>query len=63
MRRVVKSFKVRADLMGVASVTSLDWPDGTVTNSEELRETLVGLVRSTAPRGGAGSRPDGHLLW
>jgi LmbE family N-acetylglucosaminyl deacetylase len=35
--------------MGVASVTSLDWPDGTVTNSTELRETLVGLVRSLRP--------------
>jgi LmbE family N-acetylglucosaminyl deacetylase len=38
-----------ADLMGVASVTSLDLPDGTVTNSEELRETLVGLVRTLRP--------------
>jgi len=38
-----------ADLMGVASVTSLDWPDGTVSNSTELRETLVGLVRNLRP--------------
>jgi LmbE family N-acetylglucosaminyl deacetylase len=38
-----------ADLMGVATVTSLGWPDGTVTNSTELRETLVGLVRKLRP--------------
>jgi len=38
-----------ADFMGVATVTSLDWPDGTVTNSTELRETLVGLVRTLRP--------------
>lgn len=38
-----------ADLLGARSVTSLDWPDGTVTNSEELREALVGLVRSYKP--------------
>src|ERR1700691_4221534 len=38
-----------SDLLGVASVTSLDWPDGTVTNSLELRETLVGIVRALRP--------------
>ena len=38
-----------ADLLGARSVTSLDIPDGTVTNSLELRETLVGLVRSLKP--------------
>ncbi len=38
-----------ADVLGARSVTSLDWPDGTVTNSLELRETLVGLVRSLKP--------------
>jgi LmbE family N-acetylglucosaminyl deacetylase len=36
-------------LLGANSVTSLDWPDGTVTNSLELRETLVGLVRTLKP--------------
>jgi len=38
-----------SDLLGARSVTSLDWPDGAVTNSEELREALVGLVRSYKP--------------
>jgi LmbE family N-acetylglucosaminyl deacetylase len=38
-----------ADLLGARSVTSLDWPDGSVTNSEELRATLVGLVRTHKP--------------
>ncbi|HEY5103460.1 MAG TPA: PIG-L deacetylase family protein [Acidimicrobiales bacterium] len=38
-----------ADLLGARSVTSLDWPDGAVTNSEELREALVGLVRDHKP--------------
>jgi LmbE family N-acetylglucosaminyl deacetylase len=38
-----------ADLLGAKSVTSLDWPDGAVTNCEELRETLVGLVRTLKP--------------
>jgi LmbE family N-acetylglucosaminyl deacetylase len=37
------------EILGASSVTSLDWPDGTVTNSVELRETLVGLVRSLKP--------------
>jgi LmbE family N-acetylglucosaminyl deacetylase len=38
-----------ADLLGARSVTSLDWPDGTVDNTLELRETLVGLVRKLKP--------------
>jgi len=38
-----------ADLLGVRSVTSLDWPDGTVANTLELREILVGLVRRLKP--------------
>lgn len=38
-----------ADLLGAKSVVSLDWPDGAVTNSEELREILVGLVRTHKP--------------
>jgi len=38
-----------SDLLGARSVTSLDWPDGAVTNSEELREALVGLVRGYKP--------------
>lgn len=38
-----------ADLLGVKSVTTLEWPDGTVSNTLELRETLVGLVRRLQP--------------
>jgi LmbE family N-acetylglucosaminyl deacetylase len=38
-----------ADLLGVKSVTSLDWPDGTISNTLELREMLVGLVRRLQP--------------
>src|SRR3984957_5096052 len=38
-----------ADLLGVASVTQLDVPDGDVNNTSELREQLVGLVRRLRP--------------
>jgi LmbE family N-acetylglucosaminyl deacetylase len=38
-----------ADVLGAASVTSLDWPDGTVDNTIELREQLVGLIRALKP--------------
>ncbi len=38
-----------ADLLGLASVTQLDVPDGDVTNSSELRERLVGIVRRLRP--------------
>lgn len=44
-----EELQLAADLLGAKSVTSLDWPDGAVTNSEELRETLVGLVRAIKP--------------
>ncbi len=46
-----------ADLLGAASVTSLGWPDGEVTNSVELRETLVGLVRRHRPEVVVGPDP------
>ena len=51
-----------ADVLGAASVTSLDWPDGEVDNSLELREALVGLVRRLTARGRARTRPDGDVL-
>lgn len=44
-----EELQTAADLLGAKSVTSLDWPDGAVTNCEELRETLVGLVRTLKP--------------
>ncbi len=44
-----EELQLAADLLGARTVTSLDWPDGTVTNSAELRETLVGLVRRLKP--------------
>ena len=41
--------QLAADLMGVATVTTLDRPDGGVTNDEELRSALVGLIRQHRP--------------
>jgi len=38
-----------ADLLGARTVTSLDLPDGGVTNDEGLRATLVGLIREHKP--------------
>jgi len=38
-----------AALLGVRNVHALGLPDGEVTNSTELRETLVGLIRSVKP--------------
>jgi len=38
-----------ADLLGASSVIDLDRPDGGVVNDEELRATLVGLVRQYRP--------------
>jgi LmbE family N-acetylglucosaminyl deacetylase len=44
-----EELETAADILGAKSVTSLDWPDGAVTNCEELREKLVGLVRTLKP--------------
>src|SRR5277367_4940867 len=44
-----EELQLAADLLGAKSVTSLDLPDGDVTNSTELRESLVGLVRRYKP--------------
>jgi LmbE family N-acetylglucosaminyl deacetylase len=41
--------QLAADLLGVTQVHSLEVPDGDVTNSEELRSTLVGLIRGVRP--------------
>ncbi len=38
-----------SELMGVSNVACLEWPDGTVTNSPELRQKLVGLIRGFRP--------------
>ena len=51
-----------ADVLGARSVTSLDWPDGTVTNSLELRETLGRSGSIIEARGRARPRPDGDVL-
>jgi LmbE family N-acetylglucosaminyl deacetylase len=37
--------QLAADLLGATTLTSLDQPDGGVVNDEELRATLVGLIR------------------
>ncbi|HEY5303109.1 MAG TPA: PIG-L deacetylase family protein [Acidimicrobiales bacterium] len=41
--------QLAADLLGVNQVHSLEVPDGDVTNSDELRSTLVGLIRGVRP--------------
>ena len=38
-----------SDVLGTSSVVCLEWPDGSVTNSEELREVLVGIIREFRP--------------
>ncbi len=41
--------RAAAEVLGLASVTQLGVPDGELTNSLELRERLVGLLRSRTP--------------
>src|ERR1700693_4253957 len=41
--------QLAADLLGVSHVHGLEVPDGDVTNSDELRSTLVGLIRKIRP--------------
>jgi LmbE family N-acetylglucosaminyl deacetylase len=41
--------QLAADLLGAATVTSLEIPDGEVDNDSSLRSTLVGLVRRYRP--------------
>jgi LmbE family N-acetylglucosaminyl deacetylase len=41
--------QLAADLMGVTEVHVLEVPDGDVTNDDELRATLVGLIRRVRP--------------
>ncbi len=42
--------QLAADLLGATTLTSLDQPDGGVSNDEELRATLVGLIREHKPQ-------------
>jgi LmbE family N-acetylglucosaminyl deacetylase len=44
-----EELQLAGDLLGAKSVTSLEWPDGEVTNCEELREALVRLIRTFKP--------------
>ena len=44
-----EELELAADLLGARTVTSLDLPDGGVTNDEALRATLVGLIREHKP--------------
>ena len=41
--------ELAADLLGATTVTSLERSDGSVVNDEELRATLVGLIREHRP--------------
>ncbi|HEY5120565.1 MAG TPA: PIG-L deacetylase family protein [Acidimicrobiales bacterium] len=49
--------QLAADLMGVREVHVLEVPDGDVTNSDELRATLVGLIRRVRPDVALGPDP------
>jgi len=42
-------FERAAEIIGAASARSLGKPDGSVTNDEELRSELVGVIRSCTP--------------
>ena len=44
-----EELQLAADLLGAATVTGLERPDGAVVNDDELRATLVGLVRRYRP--------------
>jgi len=44
-----EELELAADLLGVHEVHRLDVPDGDVTNSDELRARLVGLMRRVRP--------------
>ncbi len=44
-----QELELAADLMGVAQVHVLEVPDGEVSNNDELRATLVGLIRRVRP--------------
>lgn len=46
-----------SDLLGVTTVTSLERVDGDVVNDEDLRSTLVGLVRRLRPEVVVGPDP------
>ena len=52
-----EEMQLAADVLGATSVTSLDRPDGGVSNDEELRATLVGLVRLHRPEVVVGPDP------
>ena len=41
--------ELAADVLGVSEVHHLEVPDGDVVNSDELRSTLVGLIRHARP--------------
>jgi LmbE family N-acetylglucosaminyl deacetylase len=41
--------ELAAEILGVSHVHGLDVPDGDVINSDELRSTLVGLIRRVRP--------------
>ena len=49
--------QLAADLLGATTVTSLDRSDGDVTNDEDLRATLVGLIRQFRPEVVVGPDP------
>jgi LmbE family N-acetylglucosaminyl deacetylase len=52
-----EELQLAADLLGATTVTNLDRPDGGVANDEELRSTLVGLIRLHRPEVVVGPDP------
>ena len=52
-----EELQLASDLLGAATVECLDHVDGDVTNDEELRATLVGLIRKYRPEVVVGPDP------
>lgn len=52
-----EELQLAADLLGASSLTSLDLPDGGITNDEELRASLVELIRRHRPEVVVGPDP------
>lgn len=52
-----EELQLAADLLGVATVECLNHVDGSVTNDEALRATLVGLIRQYRPEVVVGPDP------
>ena len=52
-----EELQLGADLLGVTTLTCLDLPDGEVSNDQQFRATLVGLIRRHRPEVVVGPDP------